>query len=101
MLLAYSPEGDWPSGAAPDVTGRGELVASHDLEPVASATSVRVFGHETVVTDGPFAETRERLASCHVIEADSLDEAIEIAAGIPHAHHGVVEIRPLAREAAA
>jgi hypothetical protein len=53
------------------------------------------------VTDGPFAETSERLASCHVIDADSLDEAIEIAAGIPHAHHGVVEIRPLAREAAA
>ena len=105
MLLAYSPEGDWPSGAAPDVTGRGELVASHGLEPVASATSVRVFEHETVVTDGPFAETRERLAGCHVVEADSLDEAIDDgpadpagAAGDERGPHGPVrnvESRPI------
>lgn len=101
MLLAYSPEGDWPSGAAPDVAGRGELVASHALEPVASATSVRVFELETVVTDGPFAETRERLAGCHVVEADSLDEAIEMAARVPQAWHGVVEIRPVVHPEAA
>jgi hypothetical protein len=101
MLLAYSPEGDWPSGAAPDATGWGDVLASHELEPVVVATSVRVFEHETVVNDGPFAETRERLAGCHLVEADSLDEAIEIAARLPQARHGVVEIRPLARQEAA
>jgi hypothetical protein len=103
MLLAYSPEGGWTPPSEPSLAAaRGALVASHELEPVSTATSVRVFELETVVTDGPFAETRERLAGCHVVEADSLDEAIEIAARIPQARHGVVEIRPVAgREAAA
>ncbi len=103
MLLAYSPDVAWAADSGPglDVAGRGELVGSHELAPVSTATSVRVFDDDTVVTDGPFAETRERLAGCHVVEADSLDEAIEIAARIPQARHGVVEIRPVARPEAA
>jgi len=102
MLLAYSPDVAWDPGAEPglDVAGRGELVGSHELEPVSTATSVRVFEYETIVTDGPFADTRERLAGCHVVDAESLDEAIEIASRVPQARHGVVEIRPVASRGA-
>jgi hypothetical protein len=66
------------------------------LQPVEMATSVRVAGGRTLVTDGPFADTKEALGGVYLVEAASLDEAIELAARIPAARHGgAVEIRPV------
>lgn len=73
----------------------GRCVASEALEPVATATTVRVRGGQRSVTDGPFAETKEQLAGFYLIEARDLDEAIDVAAGIPPARVGSVEIRPI------
>ena len=64
------------------------------LQPVSDATSVRVRGGETLVTDGPFAETREHIGGYDVIECANLDEALEIAAKHPVAKFGTVEVRP-------
>lgn len=67
------------------------------LGPAGTATSVRVAGGRTLLTDGPFADTKEVLGGICLIEAADLGEAIEVAAGIPAARHrGVVEVRPLA-----
>ena len=65
------------------------------LEPVSTATSVRVRGGKTVTTDGPFAETKEQLGGFYVVDAENLDEAIEWAAKIPTAEFGTIEVRPL------
>ena len=71
------------------------LVASEELQPVATATTVQVRDGDTVVRDGPFAETEETLGGYCLIEADSLDEAIEWASEIPSARSGTIEIRPI------
>ena len=73
----------------------GNLVAGDALEPTSTATTVRVRNGETLVTDGPFAETKEQLGGYYLIEAETLDEALEIAARCPGAKHGAVEVRPL------
>lgn len=73
------------------------LVQAARLQPAEMATTVRVADGRTLVTDGPFADTKEVLGGIAVIEADNLDEAIEIAERIPAARHGGVEIRPLAQ----
>lgn len=73
----------------------GQCVASEALEPVASAKTVRVRDGQRIVTDGPFAETKEQLGGFYMIEAAGLDEAIEIAAGIPPARVGSIEVRPI------
>jgi hypothetical protein len=78
-----------------DLRAAGKLISSEELAPVASATSIRVRNGDTLVTDGPFAETKETLGGYYLIEADSLDEAIEWAARIPASRDGTVEIRPL------
>lgn len=65
------------------------------LEPISTATCVRVRDGETMTTDGPFAETKEQLGGFYVVEADDLDEAIAIASKIPHAAMGTVEVRPV------
>ncbi|MBZ0279327.1 MAG: YciI family protein [Anaerolineae bacterium] len=78
-----------------EVRTRGLLVASEALHPVASATSVRVRDGKTVTTDGPFAETKEQLGGYYVLNCKDLDEAIEMAAKIPGAKHGTVEVRPI------
>jgi hypothetical protein len=78
-----------------DLRAAGKLVSSEELSSVASATSVRVRNSDTVVTDGPFAETKETLGGYYLIEADSLDEAIDWAARIPASRDGTVEIRPV------
>ena len=62
---------------------------------MATATSVRVRDRQRLVTDGPFAETREQLGGYFLVEAGNLDEAIEIAARLPGARLGTVEIRPV------
>lgn len=73
----------------------GHCVASEALESVQTATTVRVRDGKVAVTDGPFAETKEQLAGFYMIDAKNLDEAIQIAAKIPPARVGSVEIRPI------
>jgi hypothetical protein len=73
----------------------GQLLAVEALEPVQAATTVRVRGNDVSITDGPFAETKEQLAGFYLIEARDLNEAIGVAAKIPPAHLGSIEIRPV------
>ena len=73
----------------------GAFVAGDPLQPTATATTVRVREGERLVTDGPFAETKEQLGGYYLVEADSIDEAIEWAARIPSARLGSVEVRPV------
>jgi len=80
---------------AQDLHSAGQYVAAAPLHPVATATSVRVRDARPLVTDGPFAETREQLGGFFMIDASDLDEAIAIAARIPGARKGTVEIRPV------
>ncbi|HWZ30982.1 MAG TPA: YciI family protein [Bryobacteraceae bacterium] len=78
-----------------DLNSHGHFLAAAPLHPVSTATSVRVRDNKRMVTDGPFAETREQLGGFFMIEAKDLDEAIGIAARIPGARRGTVEIRPV------
>jgi hypothetical protein len=73
----------------------GSLVGANRLQPSDTATTVRVREGETLVTDGPFIETKETLGGYYLVEADSLDEAIEWAAKIPSARFGHIEVRPV------
>ena len=98
VLLIYDEEGGRErsgSRSIGDLQAKGTLLASEELQPVATATTVRVRNGDTVVSDGPFAETDETLGAYCLIEADSLDEAIEWASRIPSARSGTVEIRPV------
>ena len=78
-----------------EVRKSGHCVASEALQPVASATTVRVRNGKVQVTDGPFAETKEILAGFYMIEARDLNEAIQIASRIPPAQVGSIEVRPI------
>ena len=80
---------------AQELHSSGQYLATAPLRPVATATSVRVRDGKRLVTDGPFAETREQLGGFFLIEAKDLDEAISIATRIPGARVGTVEIRPV------
>jgi hypothetical protein len=73
----------------------GQYLAANPLQPTAMATSVRVRDGKRLVTDGPFAETREQLGGYFLIDAKNLDEAIVIAAKIPMVRKGTVEVRPV------
>jgi hypothetical protein len=73
----------------------GSFKAGDRLQPTTTATTVRVRDGKTLTTDGPFAETREQLAGYYLIEAKDLDAAIEIAAKIPGARVGSIEVRPI------
>ncbi|MEX1224119.1 MAG: YciI family protein [Pirellulales bacterium] len=73
----------------------GKYLVANPLHPVDMATSVQVRAGSSVVTDGPFAETREQLGGYFLIEAENLDEAIAVASRIPAARKGTVEIRPV------
>ena len=77
------------------VRDSGHCVASEALEPVATATTVRVRNGKAAVTDGPFAETKECLAGFYMVEAKDLNEAIQIASRIPPAKVGSIEVRPV------
>ncbi|MEA2612398.1 MAG: hypothetical protein QOI52_357 [Chloroflexota bacterium] len=77
------------------VTERGAMRAGEALQPIASATTVRVRDGQTIATDGPFAETKEVLGGFYLVEAADLDEAIAYAAMIPGAVHGSIEVRPI------
>jgi hypothetical protein len=78
-----------------DLQAKGQFVGANPLQPVATATSVRVREGKRLVTDGPFAETREQLGGYFLIEAQNLDEAIAVAGRIPGARKGTVEVRPV------
>ena len=80
---------------AQDLHSSGRYLAAAPLHPTAMATSVRVRDGKPLVTDGPFAETREQLGGYFLIEARDLNEAIGIAARIPGARRGTVEVRPV------
>ena len=73
----------------------GQFVGTNALQPVQTATTVRVRDGQRTVTDGPFAETREQLGGYYVIEAENLDAALAIAARIPTAKVGCIEVRPV------
>jgi hypothetical protein len=106
MLLIYADENAWTEPERQDcygestalcheLQGRGQFYGASPLQPVATATSVRVREGRRTVTDGPFAETREQLGGYFMIEAKDLDEAIEIAGRVPGARRGTVEVRPI------
>jgi hypothetical protein len=78
-----------------EVRARGLMQGGEALEPTSTATSVRVRDGETVVTDGPFAETKEVLTGFYQLDCKDLDEAIELAARIPAAKRGAIEVRPI------
>jgi len=80
---------------ARDLSAQGKYLSAGPLHPTTTATSVRVREGKRLVTDGPFAETREQLGGYYLIEAHDLDEAMKIAERVPVAKHGTVEIRPV------
>jgi len=106
MLLIYMEEGAMNAAErehcygestqlAHDLKSNGQYLAASPLHPTSTATSIRVRDGKRLVTDGPFAETREHLGGYFLIEAKDLDGAIGIAARIPGARVGTVEIRPV------
>jgi hypothetical protein len=78
-----------------DLQAKGQYIGANPLQSVATATSVRVRENKRLVTDGPFAETREQLGGYFLIDAKDLDAAINVAGKIPAACKGTVEIRPV------
>jgi hypothetical protein len=88
MMQEY---GDFTRG----IIASGNYKGGNPLQPVTTATSVRVRGGKTLLTDGPFAETAEHLGGYYLIEAGNLDEATAIAARIPGARNGTIEVRPI------
>jgi hypothetical protein len=78
-----------------DIVDRGLFQSGEALQPTSTATTVRVRDGRTLTTDGPFAETKEQFGGYYVVECKNLDEAIEIAARIPGASGGSIEVRPL------
>jgi len=78
-----------------ELQARGQFLATSPLQPTSAATSVRIREGKKLVTDGPFAETREQLGGFIMVDAKDLDQAIGIAARIPGARIGTVEIRPV------
>jgi len=114
LLLIYDEENVWadmPEAERNAVYGEytaytnalrdsGALVGANQLQPISAATSVRVRGGEQLVTDGPFAETKEALGGYYLIEVETIDEALEWAAKIPSARYGTIEVRPIVMRAA-
>ena len=78
-----------------EIAASGNYVGGSELQPTSTATSVKIRNGKRLVTDGPFAETREQLGGYYLVEANDLDEAIALAARIPSARTGTIEVRPL------
>jgi hypothetical protein len=106
MLLIYTNENSWTDDEREhcyvestelthELNARGQYLGASPLLPVATATSVRIRDGKRLVTDGPFAETHEQLGGFFLVEAADLNEAIAIAARIPGARKGTVEVRPV------
>jgi hypothetical protein len=81
-----------------DIKRNGHFIGANRLTPAATATTVRVRNGQVSVTDGPFAETKEQFGGYYLIEARDLNEAIQVAARIPGARYGCVELRPIAED---
>ena len=77
------------------IRAKGQYVAGEALHPVSTATTVRVRNGQTTTTDGPFAETKEQLGGFYIIEAADLNDALQIAARLPEARSGSIEVRPV------
>lgn len=105
-LLEAAPPGEFESEMrqclqhADEMAQQGRLLESQQLEPVATAKSVRVRAGSTRIVDGPFAETKEVLAGYNIVEAASLDEAVQMAQEFPWIRYGCIEVRPIASIAA-
>ncbi|MBX7104003.1 MAG: YciI family protein [Gemmataceae bacterium] len=106
MFLVYSDEKAWTpeewnqctldsARICHELSEKGQFLGASPLHPVATATSVRVRQGKRLLTDGPFAETTEQLGGYFLVDVPNLDEAIAIAARLPSAQKGTVEIRPL------
>jgi hypothetical protein len=106
MLLIYSAENCWTEAertacmveslrVCDELKTRGQFLDASPLQPVATAATVRVRAGQTLVTDGPFAETTEQLGGYFVLDLPDLDAAIAVASGLPPVKKGTVEIRPL------
>jgi hypothetical protein len=106
MLLVYGDEQAWDEAEreqcykdsaqiAHEIRASGRPLVAAPLHPVATATSVRVRDGNRLVTDGPFAETREQLGGYFIVDVQDLDEAIAIAGRLPSARLGTIEIRPI------
>lgn len=106
MLLIYSPEDAWTpeewtscvvksSGICHELAAKGQFMGAAPLHPVATASTARVRDGQKLITTGPFAETTEQLGGYYVIDVPNLDDAIAIAARLPPAQKGTVEIRPI------
>lgn len=106
MLLIYRDEQATPDlehrqcyedslQLAQELDAQGSYIAASPLHPVATATSLRVRDGRPFLTDGPFAETREQLGGYFLVDVKDLDDAIDIAARLPGARFGTVEIRPI------
>ena len=107
MLLIYSDERAWTEDEqgrcfaestrlTHDLHAKGQYLGASPLHPVSTATSVRVRDGKRLVTDGPFAETREQLGGYYLVDCETLDDAIAWAARVPTAKSGTIEVRPLA-----
>ena len=108
-LLIYGEEATWQARAEAEETAvmaeygrlgdalreQKKLIRGEELQPTATATTVQVRNGNAIVSDGPFADTKEVLGGFFLIEADSLDEAIEWAERVPDARYGTIEVRPL------
>jgi hypothetical protein len=109
MLLIHDEEQAWGKLSEPQrqeimanyrqfseqIKASGHYVSGSQLAPTSSATSVRIRNGKRVVTDGPFAETREQLGGYYLVDARNLDEAIALAERVPSARTGTIEVRPL------
>jgi hypothetical protein len=106
ILLMYAKEGAWPPDEhrvalqesidiCHQLHEQGQYLGAAPLQPPSSATCVRMQDGKRVVSDGPYAETKEQLGGYFLIDVENMEEAIEIAARIPGARRGVAEIRPL------
>ena len=106
MLLVYTDEKSWTEAErehcyaesaqlCQELASRGQYVTANPLQPVTTATSVRVRNGKPMITDGPFTETREQLGGYFLVDAEDLNEALKIAARIPGARRGTIEVRPV------
>jgi hypothetical protein len=109
LLLIYDQESQWSKLSDAEqgkiyqdygdftqsVTKSGHYLGGNQLHPISKATTVRVRDGKKLVTDGPFAETKEQLGGYYMIDAKDLDDAVAIAARIPSARFGSIEVRPI------
>ena len=111
MLAIYANETEWSelgdegrrvmyeeyAAVSEELAGRGMMIDGAELRPTTAATTVRIRDGRTLVTDGPFAETKEQLGGFYIVDVPTLDEALEWAAKVPSARIGTIEVRPVAQ----